>query len=789
MYRFIVKPFMKLFWVYRVFGLCALIMLFSANARAQDDEPILYETLFLEVFTNDKPLGLIGEFTHEPVSRQLLAEPSQLVGLGVRGNFGKKKLVDLRDIKGLTYEFNYLEQTLHLQLSFEAMQPNVLTPQFNPDFKTVDAGVGLGLNYELSAISTKTSDSVTKSGNFAYDAWAFSPIGTVQSTGYISKTAKEDTVYRRLETRVESVNHDKALRFNIGDATTGGFGWTRPFRFGGIQLRRDFSIRPDIVTIPLLSFEGVATVPSSIDVFIENNRVYSTSTNEGPFALEDIPVIDRNGDAQIVITDVFGNQRSVTQPFFTTSRLLKAGLTDFSISAGKTRLNFGIDNNNYANTSFVTASIRHGFRPDLTLTGHVEAAKDLIFGGVGVAGILFNNIDYEVAIGGSHHMGTTGRFGSISFQSDFDGYRVSGNFLRSSKGTADIAYASSLEAQAIGIGSPSYYPRALDAISLEIPLIDSTQSFSASYTRKKTESEEEAFISAGYTKRFRSNDAIFNARASYDIERDNALLMVGFSKPLGNRTTGSLRTQRSSYDDESYRLSLIRPLSEKTGDYGYSLDVDRTRDETRVSFSTDVRTKFGTLGSQVNAGQGYHRLQSRLTGSLVMAQGKVFAGNRIDRSFAIVDTGVRDLPIYHDGREVTQTNHNGRALVTNLSPYLENQISVSLDDVDNETSFKTTGVTVVPGLRTGAAVDLTVSNKQSDFIAILKFPNGDYIPVGSEASLNGQKDSAIVGFDGVVALSGLRKNNEIKVTLENRYCGGTFERPQDLNLDLEITIC
>jgi outer membrane usher protein FimD/PapC len=27
--------------------------------------------------------------------------------------------------------------------------------------------------------------------------------------------------------------------------------WTRPVRLGGIQVQRDFSIRPDLVTLPL----------------------------------------------------------------------------------------------------------------------------------------------------------------------------------------------------------------------------------------------------------------------------------------------------------------------------------------------------------------------------------------------------------------------------------------------------------------------------------------------------------------------------------------------------------
>ena len=67
----------------------------------------------------------------------------------------------------------------------------------------------------------------------------------------------------------------------------------------------------------------------------------------GPFSIQDLPVTNGQGDARLVMRDILGREQIITQPFDTSSRLLKQGLHDYSYEVGFARRNFGTDSNNY----------------------------------------------------------------------------------------------------------------------------------------------------------------------------------------------------------------------------------------------------------------------------------------------------------------------------------------------------------------------------------------------------------------------------------------------------------
>ncbi|MEI2684790.1 fimbria/pilus outer membrane usher protein, partial [Erwinia aphidicola] len=110
--------------------------------------------------------------------------------------------------------------------------------------------------------------------------------------------------------------------------------WSSSVRLGGIQIARDFSVRPDLVTYPLPSFSGQAAVPSTVDLFVNGYKTSSNSVQPGPYSLTNMPFVNGAGNAVVVTTDAQGRRVSTTLPFYVASDLLKSGLSDFSFSAG-----------------------------------------------------------------------------------------------------------------------------------------------------------------------------------------------------------------------------------------------------------------------------------------------------------------------------------------------------------------------------------------------------------------------------------------------------------------------
>ena len=92
---------------------------------------------------------------------------------------------------------------------------------------------------------------------------------------------------------------------------------------------------------------GEAALPSTVDLYVDNALRMRRQVPSGPFSIQDLPVSTGQGEARLVVRDILGREQIITQPFYTTSRLLKQGLQDYSYELGFVRRNFGIDSNNY----------------------------------------------------------------------------------------------------------------------------------------------------------------------------------------------------------------------------------------------------------------------------------------------------------------------------------------------------------------------------------------------------------------------------------------------------------
>ena len=93
-------------------------------------------------------------------------------------------------------------------------------------------------------------------------------------------------------------------------------------------------------------------MPSTLEVYTQNVKTYSSDIPAGPFELANLPVITGSGEAQVVIRDTLGRETRTTLPFYTSSEQLGKGLIDFSAEVGFPRRNYGSESNDYASDVF-----------------------------------------------------------------------------------------------------------------------------------------------------------------------------------------------------------------------------------------------------------------------------------------------------------------------------------------------------------------------------------------------------------------------------------------------------
>ncbi len=265
--------------------------------------------LQLEVKVNGYPLNAIGAFALLPDGR--IGSPrSELREIGVAVPDGNPEdIIPLDSIAGLSYVYDEENQVIDLEISEAVRRPKELdAAQLKGDLEPT-ASYGMVLNYTaFGAASYNIEEDLAaiNGGSLNLDARAFSPFGTLRQTGIVGTTTFSDFDALRLDTSWTYSDEKRALTAQLGDIVSGGLSWTRPVRLGGAQIRRNFRVRPDLITMPVPVVEGSARVPSTLDVYIDGMKAYSGALQEGPFRVDNLPVYTQDGTMRVVLTDATG---------------------------------------------------------------------------------------------------------------------------------------------------------------------------------------------------------------------------------------------------------------------------------------------------------------------------------------------------------------------------------------------------------------------------------------------------------------------------------------------------
>ncbi|HJW52326.1 MAG TPA: fimbria/pilus outer membrane usher protein, partial [Burkholderiaceae bacterium] len=288
---------------------------------------------------------------------------------------------------GLSWNLDTKRQHLDLMTDPRTMALNDITYQFTSVPQPELPHWGGYLNYAVfgtSSFDGGNSSSFADSIGAAFMASVFGPYG-VGTVGFLvnSRSATESpesVVVLDANWRIDNVPRQTTLL--IGDAVSTPGWWGRALRFGGVQFGTNFALQPGYVTYPLMAVSGLATVPSTADILINNTRVAEQKVPAGPFTISNLPTMTGAGELNLVVRDAFGQQQIVSQPFYIAQQLLKPGLTEFSVGAGAARLNYGLENFDYG-SSFGYGWVRQGFTSNLTGELRAEADEDGAAAGVG----------------------------------------------------------------------------------------------------------------------------------------------------------------------------------------------------------------------------------------------------------------------------------------------------------------------------------------------------------------------------------------------------------------------
>ncbi len=740
--------------------------------------------MYLEVFINDASTKLIGNFKRLP-DGQLATTPEELTEVGLKPVESAETpdgLVVLDRLPSVGFRVDQAGQRIYVTTTNEARSTKIIDAGADEKEDRLDPSSSYGgvLNYSLFASSNsltdREEDDIFQGISGSFDARIFSPYGTLSQSFIAGYSNDEFEPFRRLNTTWTYSDPKRMLTYRVGDFVSGGLPWTRPVFMGGVQIERNFALRPDLVTLPLPSFSGTAAVPSTLEVYAQNARTYAGDVGSGPFEVVNIPAITGQGQARVVLRDALGRETVTTLPYYSSSMLLRKGLLDFSAEAGFPRRDFGIESDNYDQRLMGSASARYGVADWLTLEGHVEGGEDLVNGGAGMAFPLGGYGAASLAVAGSYHDGQSGMLANATVELGYDGWTFYGRIQRAFGDYEDIA---SITAEpAFGTdGLPIYsagVPREIDQATISMPIPLDFSNLNLSYTNiKDADGVRSQIVGVSYSQRVFKNST-FYATAFKDLDDNDSFgIFAGLSIPFDNDINASTGVEDGPDGVRGF-AELTKSEQLENGSVGWRLKTSEGDVPHRMA-SASYRSSVGRAEATVEQYDKDVRATAEFDGAIAVAGGGVFATNRIDDAFAVVNVGAPDVDVHYQNRPVGKTDSRGRIIVPDLRSYERNTVSIDPGNLPVDADVPETKEIVVPADRSGVVVDFGVSDTPDAALVSFVDANGAALPVSSAGTLDGSSESFVIGYDGEAYIRALKSNNSVTIDLgDGNSCQARF---------------
>ncbi len=725
-------------------------------------------TSYLEVRINDWPSRLVARFRDDGGRLSLPAD--QFEGLGFRldeawvTQDGAARRVYLDDVPGLSWRLDPNAQTIAFVAPFELLVANRLAISPGPEYVEAQSGRGMLFSYDLFGEWAADPDAGSYGRNLSstVEARVFSSRLTLVTTGSLG-WSEDSRRAIRYESYLAYDDQDRASTLRIGDGTTRALNWSRNLRFGGVQYERNYALRPDIVTTPLLEFTDGVTTPSVLDLYVNGVRRYSDEVRPGAFRLGRLPVLTGANNVTIVLTDLDGRERTVNLPFYMNTQMLGRGVNDFSIEAGAVREDFGLKSGEYGQ-GFVSGVWRQGLANDVTVETHGEAARGLVMGGLS-AGLAVRAL---FAIGGSVAVSNGpdggGSLWAVGLDRTTQRLSLSARHEVSSTGFRDVAVLSD---------EPHVRMRDSAVVGLNMGPMGTLNLGYVSETRG--DGLRTPVATASYGADLFGRRARLSATA-YSVVNQGDQWGVGvtISVILGRNglLTGGVnqRSEGRYYEAEARGAAMDDRLIWQLRDVEGAVPVRSAELRWDGSF-LDGRLRLlnddATSAVQVEAAQ-----------SLVLFDRHLFVADRVDEAFAVVQVGRNaGVEVFRENQSVGRTDAGGRLFVNHLRAYESNGLSIDPQGLPLDAVLESTTKTVAPRRGGGAPVVFGVVQERSALVTLTTKSGAP--PAGAEVHLGDRVFP--MGYGGEVYLRGLDLGrNLIRVIWRDQSCDVVVTLPDNL---------
>jgi outer membrane usher protein FimD/PapC len=631
--------------------------------------------------------------------------------------FEGEEFVSLKSMEGVKALFDEKKLVLELTAEPQRLEKTVFMLRYPRQAKVhYPKDTAAFLNYHLAyyARDSFTYDSTVLTNQLGF---RFGDFLFLSDSSY-SQRKGEGGEFVRLMSNITYDRREDLIRIVAGDffGSSGMFGST--LNMGGISFSKNYDINPYFIKSPEISFSGLASLPSEVEVYRDGVLIRKEKVSPGGFDLRDIPTYVGAGHAEVVLKDPFGREQRIQLPYYFTDTLLKKGLHDYSYNLGFLREDFGVVSNRYNDFAFLGFH-RYGISDSLTAGMGAEASRKVYNLGLSSTfsvpwqlGVIHGSVAWSDSKGRRDGIG-----GSVSYL--YQGQNLSFNLLLRGF-TRDYSNISIETAQdrtkyEAGVGASYFWPL-LGSLSLGF---DATRKYTGLDTKN---------LRASYQRQITGRS---NVMASFKRDLENRInefnISINYYFNYGiTASSGYQRTDGNS--TERIQVTKNLPLGEGFGGRA-ALEANQAepRNFNNYDLQLQYNTKYGQYGAEFLSTNRAETYSFNAAGSLTFVKDSLNFSRPVQDSFALAKIGdLKGVRVYLNNQEIGRTGHSGKVLIPDLSSYYENQISINDKDIPMEYTLSEVMKYVSPPFRSGSYIEFGATKIQA-FIGTLKVRKGPKI--------------------------------------------------------------
>lgn len=505
------------------------------------------------------------------------------------------------------------------------------------------------------------------------DYWLFK-----NSFIYRNNPLDTESKFLRVESVFELEFPDKFWRLTLGDNTTSLNSLNNSFRFGGLSFGTNYIARPDFVYWNSPTLQGSAAVPSTVDLYLNGVNLYRENVGPGNYSLPTSGLLNKSGNAQIVVEDILGNRTVRNFPIYINNRLLKPKLDEFNISIGKLRYGYDEVESDYRDF-FTKLLYRSGINNYSTLGTDMLYSDKVQNVSLLWTQAIKNYVLLDTILSGSNADDNNGYAASLGISRDFAWWSVGMQSQIYSKEYRyldledTLTYKKMTNLFYLTLTNLNY----LDSVGLNY--IDQTY-----YNNDEVSLDDRKVLNLSLGKRLTPKlDVAFGYFKDFGGDSDSGFNIV-FNYDWGDRRRLTLDHYTQN---ENTRLNYSRTTIGQEG-FDYTVGVNHMDNEVNLNGYGLWKTNVGDLRLSHDEYSDGRLSQVNFNGALVWLGNQVALTKYVNNSFALLNVSDHaDLDIYRSSSLIGKTNQKGYMFVHNIIPYIQYDLSFDQNQLNMDETF------------------------------------------------------------------------------------------------------